>query len=64
MIRRHSLELLLQKVEGIGVDQGIAGRVLGYGTITVSGTGGTKESFPLISDPLEFRRQVQANIVA
>jgi uncharacterized membrane protein YdbT with pleckstrin-like domain len=64
LIRRHSLELLLQKVEGIGVDQGIAGRVLGYGTITVSGTGGTKESFPLISDPLEFRRQVQANIVA
>jgi uncharacterized membrane protein YdbT with pleckstrin-like domain len=64
LIRRHSLELLLQKVEGIGVDQGIAGRILGYGTITVSGTGGTKESFELISNPLEFRRQVQASIVA
>jgi uncharacterized membrane protein YdbT with pleckstrin-like domain len=62
LVRRHSLELLLQKVEGIGVDQSILGRVLGYGTITVSGTGGTKESFRMISDPLEFRRQVQASL--
>jgi uncharacterized membrane protein YdbT with pleckstrin-like domain len=64
LIRRHSLELLLQKVEGIGVDQGIIGRILGYGTITVSGVGGTKEAFQRISDPLEFRRQVQASLAA
>jgi len=62
LIRRHSLELLLQKVEGIGVDQGVLGRILGYGTITVSGVGGTKEAFPMISNPLEFRRQVQASL--
>jgi uncharacterized membrane protein YdbT with pleckstrin-like domain len=62
LIRRHSLELLLQKVEGIGVDQTVLGRILGYGTITVSGVGGTKESFRTISDPLEFRRQVQASL--
>jgi uncharacterized membrane protein YdbT with pleckstrin-like domain len=64
LIRRHSLELLLQKVEGIGVDQGILGRILGYGTITVSGVGGTKEAFRMISNPLEFRRQVQASLAA
>jgi uncharacterized membrane protein YdbT with pleckstrin-like domain len=62
LIRRHSLELLLQKVEGIGVDQGILGRILGYGTITVTGTGGTREAFRMIADPLEFRRQVQASL--
>ncbi len=62
LVRRHSLELLLQKVEGIGVDQGIMGRILGYGTIIVSGTGGTKEAFQMISNPLEFRRQVQASL--
>jgi uncharacterized membrane protein YdbT with pleckstrin-like domain len=62
LIRRHSLELLLQKVEGIGVDQGLLGRILGYGTITVSGTGGTREAFPMIAAPLEFRRQVQARL--
>jgi uncharacterized membrane protein YdbT with pleckstrin-like domain len=64
LVRRHSLELLLQKVEGIGVDQGILGRILGYGTITVSGTGGTREAFPMIARPLEFRRQVQASLAA
>jgi uncharacterized membrane protein YdbT with pleckstrin-like domain len=64
VIRRHSLELLLQKIEGIGVDQGITGRILGYGTITVSGVGGTKEAFRMISNPLEFRRQVQASLAA
>ena len=62
LIRRHSLELLLQKVEGIGVDQGFLGRILGYGTITISGVGGTKEAFRMISNPLEFRRQVQASL--
>ncbi len=58
-IRRHSLELLLAKVEGIGVDQGILGRIFGYGTIVVTGTGGTKELFPHITAPFEFRRAVQ-----
>ena len=64
LVRRHSLELLLQKVEGIGVDQGILGRILGYGTITVSGKGGTREAFRMIARPLEFRRQVQASLAA
>jgi uncharacterized membrane protein YdbT with pleckstrin-like domain len=64
LVRRHSLELLLQKVEGIGVDQSVLGRILGYGTITVSGVGGTKETFAMIANPLEFRRQVQASLAA
>jgi len=61
-IRRHSLELLLQKIEGIGVDQSILGRVLDYGTIIVTGTGGTKEPFKNIAAPLEFRKQVQSRV--
>lgn len=61
-IRRHSLEVLLHKVEGIGVNQSILGRVFGFGTITVTGTGGTKETFDQIAAPLEFRKQVQANL--
>jgi uncharacterized membrane protein YdbT with pleckstrin-like domain len=58
-IRRRSLEVLLQKVEAIGVDQPILGRLLNYGTITVTGTGGSREAFPQITDPLTFRRKVQ-----
>lgn len=62
VIRRHSIELLLDKVEGIGVDQTLWGRILGYGTILVTGTGGTRESFHDIAGPMEFRRQVQARV--
>jgi len=63
-IERESLETLLSKVEAIGVDQPILGRMLGYGTITITGTGGTEESFPRISNPLELRRQIQSQVVA
>ncbi len=60
LVHRHTLELLLTKVETIGVEQGVFGRLFNYGTITVTGTGGTKEPFQGISKPLEFRKQVQS----
>lgn len=63
-IKRRTLETMLGKVEGVGVEQGIMGRLFGFGTITVTGTGGTKEPFPNIARPLEFRRQVQGQVSA
>ncbi len=63
-IQRHSLETLLTKVEGIQVNQEILGRILNYGSITISGTGGSREPFHKIAAPLEFRRKVQEQIVA
>ena len=63
LVQRDSLETLLSKIEAIGVDQTLLGRMLGFGTITIVGTGGTRETFDRIASPLEFRRQVQAQIV-
>ena len=63
-IRRNSLEVLLTKVEGIQVNQGILGRILGFGSITVSGTGGTKDPFHKIDAPLEFRKRAQEQIAS
>jgi uncharacterized membrane protein YdbT with pleckstrin-like domain len=63
-IERESDETLLSKIEAIAVDQGVIGRILGFGTVTITGTGGTQEPFPRISDPLEFRRQIQNQIIA
>src|SRR5688572_17943289 len=59
---QRSIELILSKVEGIAVNQTLPGRVLGYGTIIVTGTGGTKESFDMIQDPFVFRKQVQEQV--
>jgi membrane protein YdbS with pleckstrin-like domain len=63
-IERESDETLLSKVEAIAVDQGVLGRLFGFGTVTITGTGGTQEVFRGISEPLEFRRQIQSRIIA
>ncbi len=62
LVYRQTLELVLAKVETIGVEQTVPGRLLNYGTIVVTGTGGTKEPFKDIANPLEFRRQVQSQL--
>lgn len=59
-ITRRTLELNLTKVENVSVEQGIVGRLMNFGTITVVGTGGTRESFNWVVSPLEFRKAVQA----
>ncbi len=58
LVSRRTIELNLEKVESIGVEQTILGRILDYGTIVVIGTGGTREPFPGLRDPLGFRRAV------
>jgi len=61
VLRRRTVEMLNTKVEAVAVNQGILGRIFGYGNIIVTGTGGTNEPFNGISSPLEFRRAVQAH---
>lgn len=58
-ISRRVLELNLHKIESVNVDQSLLGRLLGYGTITVIGTGGTRETFERIAHPLAFRKAFQ-----
>ncbi len=58
LVSRRTVELNLEKVESIGVEQTVLGRILGYGDIVVVGTGGTKEPFRRIADPMAFRRAV------
>jgi uncharacterized membrane protein YdbT with pleckstrin-like domain len=59
LISRYTTELLLTKVETIGVQQGLMGRMLGYGDLTVTGTGGAREVFRRVRDPIGFRNHVQ-----
>lgn len=59
---RKTIEIFLSKIESVVVDETFLGKSLGFGTVTVRGTGGTPERFDRIGSPLEFRRQVQAQI--
>ena len=62
MTSRRTLDLMLSRVESIGVEETAAGRMLGYGSVVVRGTGGTPEPFVMIAHPQEFRRAVQEQI--
>jgi len=62
LVSRKTIEMLLNKVESIEVRETPVGRMLGYGTIVVIGTGGTPEPFHKVAHPLEFRSQVQQQI--
>lgn len=59
---RKTIEMLLNKVESIEVSETTGGRMLGYGTIVVIGTGGTPQPFHRVAHPLEFRSEVQQQI--
>lgn len=59
---RKTIEMLLNKVESIEVSETAMGRMLGFGTVVMIGTGGTSEPFHKVARPLEFRSQVQQQI--
>ena len=59
LVARYTTELLLGKVESIGVQQTLLGRLLNYGDLVVTGTGGVREVFPRVQDPIGFRNHVQ-----
>lgn len=58
VLDRRTLELNLSKVESVEVDQTLWGRMFGYGELEVIGTGGTREKFVHVGNPLGFRKAV------
>lgn len=62
LMSRKTIEMLLNKIETIEVTEPMAGRMFGYGSITMIGTGGTSEPFHKIAQPLRFRSAVQQQL--
>jgi uncharacterized membrane protein YdbT with pleckstrin-like domain len=60
LLARHTIEMNRDKVESVDVDQTLLGRIFGYGTIVVRGTGGSLEPIRTIGDPLSFRSHITA----
>jgi uncharacterized membrane protein YdbT with pleckstrin-like domain len=63
-IKRSTIELNHSKVESFHVEQSVVGRLLGFGTLHINGTGGGITPIPRISDPLGFRRKAMEAIDA
>ena len=61
ILNRDALELVLNKCEGIRINQSLTGRMLGFGSIVVA-TGGVTNKFDFITNPIKFRNEINAQI--
>jgi uncharacterized membrane protein YdbT with pleckstrin-like domain len=59
-IRRHTVEMNMDKIESVDVDQSVLGRLFDFGDIVIRGTGVGIEPLHRIGAPLEFRNHVTA----
>jgi len=55
LIFRHTGEIPIAQIESVHADQSIPGRILGYGSVTIVGTGETKQNLKLVPNPNAFR---------
>lgn len=53
-------ELKIEQIEGVNIYQSFLGRILGYGTIHVTGTGGKTEPLPMIANPEVMHQAIRA----
>lgn len=59
LLSNFSIEQQLGKVDAITIDRSLLGRLLDYGTVTVTGSGFSATAFKHIAAPYEFRSKVQ-----
>lgn len=59
-IARKTQEVSLEKVEQIKLNQSFWGRVLGFGSLEIRGTGVGNIQLPEIDEPVELRRAINS----
>lgn len=59
MISRLVAEINVDRIEGIDVFQGILGRILDFGYVSVRGMGVGEIALPQIQQPIPFRRAIE-----
>lgn len=62
LIARRVHEMNKDKVESIDVSQSMIGRLLGFGNVTVKGTGGGMEAIGSVAAPFALRDQVASRM--
>jgi len=59
IISRHTEEMKLGSIETVEIDQGIWGRILGFGDIKVTGRGISDVVLRRMDDPMEVKRKIE-----
>jgi uncharacterized membrane protein YdbT with pleckstrin-like domain len=60
IISRKTEEMKLKSIETVEIDQGVLGRIFGYGTVRITGRGVSDFMFKGIDDPLAVKRQIES----
>jgi membrane protein YdbS with pleckstrin-like domain len=58
VLRMIVAEIPIDRIEGIFCVQGILGRLFNYGTVRISGIGGSIPAFRMVGRPYSFRRKI------
>ncbi|MDD3039291.1 PH domain-containing protein [Bacteroides sp.] len=61
ILSRDALELMLNKCEGMRINQSVMGRIFGFGSILVT-TGGVTNTFRFVANPMKFRNEINRQI--
>jgi uncharacterized membrane protein YdbT with pleckstrin-like domain len=60
VMSRHTVEMNVSKIETVDVEQDLAGRIFGYGTLLIRGTGAGFEPLVGVGSPLRIRNAIVA----
>ena len=60
IVSRHSEEMKISSIETVEIEQGILGRLLGFGTVKVTGKGISDLVFTRINDPMDVKRRIES----
>jgi uncharacterized membrane protein YdbT with pleckstrin-like domain len=59
IVSRNTEEMKLGSIETVRIDQGVWGRILGFGDIRVTGRGISDVVFRTMSDPMDVKRRIE-----
>lgn len=60
LLRRKTHEMVIAKIETIDVKESLWGRIFGFGTVFVAGTGAGSITMHYIKRPFELQRQIRS----
>lgn len=60
IISRKTEEMKLTSVETVEINQGIVGRIFGFGTVKITGRGISDLEFKGIDNPMSVKRQIES----
>ena len=60
IISRTTEEMKLKSIETVEINQGIFGRIFGFGTVKITGRGISDLVFKGIDDPMSVKRQIES----